>query len=64
VGPRNIASLEHAIQAVGGPVAVKIYERVDHVEILLALSRPFGGRATVHADIADFAHRVTAQSIT
>jgi acetyl esterase/lipase len=64
VGPRNIASLERAIQAVGGSVAVKIYERVDHVEILLALSRPFRGRATVLADIADFAHRVTARSIT
>jgi acetyl esterase/lipase len=60
VGPRNIASLEAAMRAAGGQVESKIYPGVDHVEILLALSRPFRGKAPVLADLAAFARRVTA----
>lgn len=60
VGPRNIASLARAVRAAGGAIETKIYEGIDHAEILLALSRPFRGRAPVLADLTDFARRVTA----
>jgi acetyl esterase/lipase len=59
VGPRNIASLGRAVQTAGGRVETKIYPDIDHVEILLALSRPFRGKAPVLADVAEFARRVT-----
>lgn len=60
VGPRNLVGLERAMLAVGGNVETKRYPRVDHVGILLALSRPLRGRAPVLADVTDFARRVTA----
>jgi hypothetical protein len=41
-------------------VETKRYPRVDHVGIMLALSRPFRGRAPVLADVTEFARRVTA----
>ncbi|MEQ1616842.1 MAG: alpha/beta hydrolase [Terricaulis sp.] len=60
VGPRNITSLEHATREVGGQVEAKTYPGLDHVEIMLALSRPFRGKAPVLADVARFAWRVSA----
>jgi acetyl esterase/lipase len=60
VGPRNLQGLERAMNAAGGRVETKRYPRVDHVGIMLALSRPFRGRAPVLADVTDFAQRVTA----
>jgi acetyl esterase/lipase len=60
VGPQNLSGLERAMRAVGGPVETKIYPRVDHVGIMLAISRPFRGRAPVLADVTAFVRRVTA----
>lgn len=60
VGPRNIESLARAVRGAGGAVETKIYEGIDHAEILLALSRPFRGKAPVLADLTEFARRVTA----
>lgn len=60
VGPRNLESLARLQRAAGGSVETKIYEHVDHVGILLALSRPFRGRAPVLDDVTTFARRVTA----
>jgi acetyl esterase/lipase len=60
VGPRNLEGLERAMHAAGGRVETKRYPRVDHVGIMLALSRPFRGRAPVLADVTEFARRVTA----
>lgn len=59
VGPRNIAGLERAVRAAGGAVETKIYPDVDHIEIMLALSRPFRGVAPVLAEVTAFARRVT-----
>lgn len=59
VGPRNIENLGRAMREVGGRVETKIYPGIDHVEIMLALSRPFRGKAPVLADVADFARRMT-----
>jgi acetyl esterase/lipase len=60
VGPRNLESLARVQRAAGGAVETKIYEDVDHVDILLALSRPFRGRAPVLDDVVTFVRRVTA----
>lgn len=59
VGPRNIEGLERAVRTAGGAVETKTYPGVDHVEIMLALSRPFRGRAPVLEDVTAFASRVT-----
>lgn len=59
VGPRNIASLERAMRGAGGDVATKIYPGIDHIEIMLALSRPFRAKAPVLADVLAFARGVT-----
>jgi len=60
VGPRNIQGLERAMQAAGGQVETKHYAGVDHIDILLALSRPLRDRAPVLADLAAFVRTVAA----
>jgi len=60
VGPRSLRSLENAVRSAGGPVESKIYPGVNHVDIMLALSRPLRGRAPTLEDVATFARRVTA----
>jgi acetyl esterase/lipase len=60
VGPHNIESLARAMRAAGGAVEAKIYPDIDHIEIMLALSRPFRDKAPVLADVTSFARRVTA----
>jgi acetyl esterase/lipase len=57
---RSIDGLERAVHAAGGRVESKIYPNLDHVGIMLALSRVFRGRAPVLADAARFARSVTA----
>lgn len=59
VGPRNLESLARVQRAAGGGVETKIYPDVDHVEIMLALSRAFRERAPVLDDVTAFARRVT-----
>jgi acetyl esterase/lipase len=58
VGPRNLESLSRMQRGVGGAVETKIYPGVDHVEIMLALSRPLRTRAPVLDDVTAFAQRV------
>ena len=60
VRQRSIIGMEHAASAAGQPVETKIYPRIDHVGIMLALSVPFRGNAPVLADVTEFARRVTA----
>lgn len=60
VGPRNLEGLQRAQAAAGGRLETKTYAGVDHIDILLAISRPFRGRAPVLADMVEFARRVTA----
>lgn len=60
VGPRNLRALDEALRAAGGRVETKIYPGVNHVDIMLALSRPLRGRAPTLADVTAFAERVTA----
>lgn len=58
VGPRNLEGLARAMRAAGGAVETTIYPGVDHVGIMLAMSRPFRGRAPVLADVTTFVRRV------
>jgi hypothetical protein len=58
VGPHNLESLAQLQRAAGGAVETKVYENVDHIDILLALSRPFRGRAPVLDDLTAFVRRV------
>jgi len=60
VGPRNLQGLERAMRAAGGRVETKLYPSIDHIEIMLALSRPFRGRAPVLEDVTAFVRRVSA----
>lgn len=59
VGPRNLRGLDAAMRAAGGRVETKTYPGVNHVDIMLALSRPLRGRAPTLSDVTAFARRVT-----
>jgi acetyl esterase/lipase len=54
VRPRNTEALAKKLREAGGKVETKIYPDVDHAEILLALSRPFRGKASVLNDVKAF----------
>lgn len=56
---RNTEHLAARVREAGGRVEMKIYPGVDHRAIVLALSRPFRGRATTLADATAFARDVT-----
>jgi acetyl esterase/lipase len=56
VRPRNTATLAAALRGAGAPVEVKTYPGVGHIGILLALSKPFRGKADVLATVATFLH--------
>ncbi|MBL8545187.1 MAG: alpha/beta hydrolase [Hyphomonadaceae bacterium] len=60
VGPRNLEGLARATRAAGGRVETKTYPGVNHVDIMLALSRPLRGRAPTLGDVIGFATRVTS----
>lgn len=54
VAPRHTEALAQTMRSKGAVVEVKIYPGVNHVEILLALSRPFRGEAPVLDDMTGF----------
>lgn len=54
VQPRNTLALAQAERAVGGRVEVKTYPGLDHTGAVLAISRPFRGRAPVLRDVLAF----------
>jgi acetyl esterase/lipase len=51
VGRQNSDHLERALKAVGAPVEVKLYPKLDHPGTVLALSVPFRRRSTLLADM-------------
>lgn len=59
VGARSLRGLSAAMQHVGGRVETKTYPGVNHVDVMLALSRPLRGRAPTLDDVTMFAARVT-----
>lgn len=54
VRPRNSFALAERVRAAGGRAEVKVYPGLDHIGVLLALSRPFRGRAPVLRDLTAF----------
>lgn len=58
--PRNSQRLANAVTDLGGRAEVIIYPDVSHVGILLALSKPFRGRAPALTDASNFLARVLA----
>lgn len=58
VRPRNSRHLKAALDRAGDAAELRLYPGVDHVRILLALSRPLRGSVPVLDDIDRFARRV------
>jgi len=54
VKPRNSTSLNTKMNELGGQSELKIYQGVDHAEIIMAISRPFRAKAPVIADVTGF----------
>ena len=57
VRPRNSEALAAALKAVGASAEVKTYPGIGHIGIILAISKPFRGKAPALADTANFFHR-------
>lgn len=54
VWPRNSVRLAKALTQAGDTVELKIYPGLDHPDTVLALSRPFRGKAPILAEMTDF----------
>lgn len=54
---RNSTALAGKLKAAGREVELKLYEGLDHKDTVLALSRPFRGKAPVLADMTAFLQR-------
>ena len=52
--PRNSQRLANAVIDLGGRAEVRIYPDVTHIGILLALSKPFRGKASALGDASTF----------
>jgi acetyl esterase/lipase len=58
VRPRNSEALAKKLRAAGVSVDLRSYPKMGHVGLLLALARPFRGRAPVLQDVANFVRKV------
>ena len=56
VFPKNTVKLAAKLRAAGVPVEEEHYAGIDHVRMVLALSRPLRGRAPVLQQLTDFLH--------
>ena len=56
VYPRNTIKLAATYRAAGAEVEERHYPGIDHVNMVLALSRTFRGRAPVLREMTDFLH--------
>ncbi|CAN5204373.1 alpha/beta hydrolase [soil metagenome] len=54
VGRQNIERLAPALRDAGASVEVRLYPKVDHAGLVLALSRPFRGKGAVLQDMTAF----------
>lgn len=55
--PRHTNALADRLTSLGAVAERKLYPGVDHIEIVLGLSRPFRGKPPVLADTVDFVRR-------
>lgn len=61
VKPRNSIRLAEALRRQGATAELKSYDGLDHVGILLALSKPFRRKAPVLRDVSTFLTRTLAK---
>ncbi len=54
VRPRNSVSLSDALEAAGSTAEVRLYDGIDHIEIIAALAAPLRWLAGTRADLVDF----------
>ena len=54
--PRNSTALAARITGLGGQAKVISYPGIGHIGIILAMSKPFRGKAPVVADMTKFLH--------
>ena len=57
--PRNSEALAAKLRAGGVPATLRSYPKLGHVGLILAVSRPFRGRAPVVTDVANFVRQVS-----
>jgi acetyl esterase/lipase len=62
VRPKNSINLAQAIRSIGGRAQLKLYDHVNHGDILAALSIPGRKRAPVVEDVRRFVEEVSGQS--
>ena len=62
VKPRNSEALSARLDEAGVEAELVRYQDIDHIDIVIALSRPLRGRAAVLDDLTVFARRVTSQA--
>jgi acetyl esterase/lipase len=60
VPPRHAQALAERLKVAGNDVELLIYDGVDHIDIMIALSRLARGRANTLSDLSRFVRRVTA----
>lgn len=60
VHPRNIVNMTKVVEEKGGVIETHIYNSINHVDILAALSIPYRGHSEVMSDITAFLGRYSA----
>ncbi|MEG3179911.1 alpha/beta hydrolase [Sphingomonas sp. LT1P40] len=60
VRPKNAINLERLLRQAGAPVELKNYDGLSHEEVVMALSKPFRGKAPVLADSLSFLEKALA----
>ncbi|WP_052071806.1 alpha/beta hydrolase [Sphingopyxis sp. MWB1] len=63
VRPRSSRQLAAAIRRAGGSAVLRLYPRLGHAGIILAMTRPFRFRAPVLAEVSDFLRGVTGRRL-
>jgi acetyl esterase/lipase len=64
VRPYNAVNLTAALKKVGAPVEFRNYDGLTHENVVMALSRPFRGKAPVLADSVAFIHAALAHPVS
>lgn len=54
VRPRNSIRLSRRMAEVGGDATLRVYQGLDHEDLIMAISKPFRGKATALQESADF----------
>lgn len=60
VGMRNLTSLEAKLKAVNTPVETRLYDKINHQDMIACLSKPLRHKASVLADVKAFLSTIMA----